>query len=455
MPDSLEPDSLEPDSLEHRQDVSGRPATALHGPTHEGQVADWRRPLAARPLWRLLPRTAGYGFVLFVVWAVLTVMFPNVFTRSSERAVVNSPVILITSPVEGVVTGQMVAAGRPFQAGQGLMTVQNPNIDRSLLVELTGKKLDNQQRYDAAKAKLEGEQALLAANTRDLQRYHAAAEQEHSANVRALQARLAAAKAQVDQQEEVVNRNQAMQWAGAVSEAYTNASRYQLSVLNNARAAVKAELDNAVGNREASKSKVFISATDGPVAALQQQHVLLSADIVQLQAQMQQLQDYGASVDKLIASEQSRLERLSNLEIRATDAGVIEDVLAAPGTRVAAGATLARASNCSQTRVVAVFPRSLSDDLLPGTRLRVHIDGVPSELPAAVADILPRAPDGEQARYFVPFPPIEKNEIYVIAKLDKPLPATPRLATADAAQRCAMGRWAKVSLVRSWLGTRL
>ncbi|MFY1017164.1 hypothetical protein, partial [Escherichia coli] len=93
----------------------------------------------------------------FVVWAVLTVMFPNVFTRSSERAVVNSPVILITSPVEGVVTGQMVAAGRPFQAGQGLMTVQNPNIDRSLLVELTGKKLDNQQRYDAAKAKLEGE----------------------------------------------------------------------------------------------------------------------------------------------------------------------------------------------------------------------------------------------------------------------------------------------------------
>ena len=69
-------------------------------------------------LWRLLPRTAGYGFILFVVWAVLTVMFPNVFTRSSERAVVNSPVTLITSPVEGVVTGQLVPAGKPFQAGR-------------------------------------------------------------------------------------------------------------------------------------------------------------------------------------------------------------------------------------------------------------------------------------------------------------------------------------------------
>ena len=320
------------------------------------------------------------------------------------------------------------------------MAVQNPNIDRSLLVELTGKKLDNQQRYDAAKAKLEGEQTQLAANTRDLQRYHAAAEQEHSANVRALQARLATAKAQVDQQEEVVNRNQSMQWAGAVSEAYTNASRYQLSVLNNARAAVKAELDNAVGNSEASKSS-FISATDGPVAALQQQHVLLSADIVQLQAQMQQLQDYSASVDKLIATEQSRLERLSNLEIRATDAGVIEDVLAAPGTRRRGRHAGARQQLFADP-VVAVFPRSLSDDLLPGTRLRVHVDGVPFALPAAVADILPRASDGEQARYFVPFPPIEKNEIYVIAKLDKPLPATPRPPppTPRSAARWAAGR---------------
>ena len=76
---------------------------------------------------------AGYGVVLFIVWAVLTIMFPNVFTRSSERAVVNSPVSLVTSPVEGVVMKQMVAAGQPFTANQALMVVQNPNIDRSLL----------------------------------------------------------------------------------------------------------------------------------------------------------------------------------------------------------------------------------------------------------------------------------------------------------------------------------
>jgi hypothetical protein len=55
----------------------------------------------------------------------------------------------------------------------------------------------------------------------------------------------------------------------------------------------------------------------------------------------------------------------------------------------------------------------------------------------------------------VPFPPIEKNEIYVIAKLDKPLASLPGNLGADAAGRCAMGRWAKVSLDQGWVGGNL
>ncbi|AOI49381.1 HlyD family secretion protein [Burkholderia oklahomensis] len=433
------------------QQLENRPADTRPAPlvTRDESVTRSRR--ARRPLWHLVPRTAGYGVVFFVIWMVLTMMFPNIFTRSSERAVVDSQVTLVTSPVEGIVTEQHVAIGKSFEANQPLMTVQNPNIDRALLIDLTGKALDNQQRYDAARAELAGDESQLAATQHDLQRYQAASQREHAADIHALQARLAAAKAQVDQQEDVVNRNQAMQWAGAVSEAYTNASRYQLSILSNAKAAAAAELEHAITNGDASRSKVYASATDGPVASLAQRSRLLSADIVQRKAEMTQFEAYGQSVNKLIDAEKERLERLTNLEIRSSEPGIVEDVLAPPGTRVAAGATLIRASNCAQSRVVAVFPRSLSDDLLPGTHLNVRMDGVPFLLPASVAEVLPRASEGEQARYFVPFPPIEKNEIYVIAKLDRPLSSLPHGASAGPAERCAMGHWAKVSLDQSWL----
>ncbi|MFJ4291011.1 HlyD family secretion protein [Cupriavidus sp. NPDC089707] len=440
-------------------------APASQRQPHGDGLVQRQQPVAV-PLWHIVPRMAGYGVVLFIVWAVLTMMFPNVFTRSSERAVINSPVSLVTSPVEGIVMQQKVAAGQSFTANQPLMVVQNPNIDRSLLVELTGKKLDTQQRYDSARARLESNRRLMGATEQDLQRYNSAAQREHATRVRALQARLASATAQEDQQQEIVNRNQNMQWAGAVSEAYTNASRYQLSMLTNAKAAVKAELDSAVGESEASRNKVYASSADGPSASLAQRRQALSAESAQLSAELEQLEAYGKSVDELLATEQQRIDRLSNLEIRATEPGTIEDLIAQPGMRVAAGATLARASNCGQTRVVAVFPRSLSDNLLPGARLNVHVDGLPAALPASVAEILPRAPDGDQARYFVPFPPIEKNEIYVIAKLDRPLgklPDKPNAAasattasaggTAPASSgHCGMGRWARVTLDQSWLG---
>ncbi|MFA8312669.1 HlyD family secretion protein [Burkholderia pseudomallei] len=421
--------------------------------THDEPVPRGRR--APRPLWTLVPRAAGYGVVFFVIWMVLTIMFPNVFTRSSERAVVNNEVTLVTSPVEGVVTEQHVTAGKPFDANQPLATVQNPNVDRALLIDLTGKKLDNQQREDAARAELAGDESQLASTEHDLQRYQSVAQKEHAATIRALEARLAVARAQVDQQEDIVNRNQAMQWAGAVSEAYTSASRYQLSILSNAKAAAAAELEHAVANGDASRSKVYASATDGPAASLSQRGRLLSADIAQRKAEIAQFDAYGQSVDKLIAAEQQRLDRLSRIEIRSGEPGVVEDVLAPPGTRVAAGATLIRASNCARSRVVAVFPRSLSDDLLPGTHLNVRMDGVPAVLPASIAEVLPRASEGEQARYFVPFPPIEKNEIYVIAKLDEPLAPLSRRASARPDARCAMGRWARVSLDRGWLASNV
>lgn len=407
--------------------------------------------LSLRPLWQLAPRVASYGMVAFIVWVILSVMFPMLFTRSSERAIVNSPVDLVTTPVEGVVTKQITAVGSTFAAGDPLMTLQNPNIDRALLMELTGKKLDNQKRLEAARAKLAGDQTRLASTADDIRRYQDAAQREHAARMRGIEARLAVARQQIDQQQDVVNRNQAMQWAGAVSQAYTDASRNQLTVLSGARDAIQAELDAARNSSDAARGKVYASSTDGALGALVQRQDELRAEIVQLQAEIQQLEEYDASVDKLVASEQERLDRVSNLDIKAYTGGIVEDVLAPPGTRVAAGATLMRTTNCSKPSVVAVFPRSLSKGLLPGAKVTVHVDGVPVPQRGAIAEILPRAPDGDQARYFVPFPPIEKNEVYLIARLDKPLPDLAGNGAGAGTDRCALGHWARVSLERSWL----
>jgi multidrug resistance efflux pump len=397
-----------------------------------------------------VPRLTSYALVLFGIWLILTVMFPTFFTRSTDRAVINSPVSLVTTPVEGIVTGQSAVVGSTFTAGQSLMTLKNPNLDRGLLMELMGKLLDSQQRYDTLKAKLEGDQALLLQTEADIKRYQTTSARDHAGKIRGIQARLAAANQQVAMQQEVVNRNQDMQWVGAVSEAYTSVSRTQLAALTGTRNAIRAELDAAVGNSQSARSKVYTTETDSMVSTLVQKQTELNTEITQLQAEMKQQKEYGESVGKLVSVEQDRLERLSNYDVKAFSTGVVQDVLAPPGTRVSAGATLIRTTNCSESRVVAVFPRSLSNKLLPGTKVMVSVDGASAPQPGSVSEILPRAPDGDQARYFVPFPPIEKNEIYLIAKLDRPMPQIP--GATSPSDSCGLGHWARVSLDPWWSG---
>ena len=403
-----------------------------------------------RPLWYAVPRVGSYLLVLLGVWLILSVMFPSLFLRSTDRAVIDSPVHLITTPVEGIVTTQNIAVGGQFKAGQSIMTLKNPNLDRGLLMELMGKLLDSQKRYETLKTQLDSDQVRMTQIDADIKRYQAMSGHEHADTIKGIRARLAAANRQVAMQQQVFSRNRAMQEAGAVSAAYTSASRAQLAALTGARDAIRAELDTAVGVSQAARGKIYTTSTDSTVGAMVQKQDSLRVEIGQLRSELAQQKAYGDSMGKLVSVEQTRLERLSSYDVNAFSSGVVQDVLAPVGTRVAAGATLMRAVNCSEARVVAVFPRTLSQKLLPGTKVSVHVDGMADPVPASVSEILPRAPDGDQARYIVPFPPIEKNEIYLIAKLDRPIANLP--GAKNQADSCALGHWAQVSLDPWWKG---
>lgn len=417
--------------------------TGLPGPRR-------RREVSVRPLWYAVPRVGSYLLVLLGIWLILSVMFPSFFMRSTDRAVIDSPVHLITTPVEGVVTTQNIAVGGQFKAGQSIMTLKNPNLDRGLLMQLMGKLLDSQKRYAALKTQLDSDQARVTQIDADIKRYQNTSSSEHANLIRGIKARLAAANRQVAMQQQVVSRNQAMEEAGAVSAAYTSTSRAQLAALTGTRDSIRTELDSAVGVSQAARGKIYTTSTDSSVGSMVQKQDTLRVEIGQLQAELAQQKSYGESMGKLVSVEQTRLERLSNYNVSAYSSGVVQEVLAPVGTRVAAGATLMRAVNCSEARVVAVFPRTLSQKLLPGTKVSVHVDGMSDPVPASVSEILPRAPEGDQARYIVPFPPIEKNEIYLIAKLDQPITNLP--GSKSQADGCALGHWAQVSLNPWWKG---
>jgi multidrug resistance efflux pump len=436
------------------------------------QTSDLHTPRASAPPrpspklgGRAITRLAGFGVVIFIAWTLLSMVMPAVFSHSSQRAVVDLPATLVTTPIEGVVVSQRLQIGDRFRAGDALVAIQNQNVDRSTLVELTSKKVELVQQYNAVSTQLEATRVRLADTNQKLTKYQAATQKMHDAEVAATRSRLAIANTQIEEQQDVVNRNSTLAAAGAISGSVSDTSKYQLAALQNAKAAVQAEMQAAVTGSQASRNNVFFGEKDGGVSTLAHEREDLSNTVDQLTAQASALKQSESTIDQLMAKEHDRVDRMSNFEIKAYSDGVVKDVLAPPGTQVSAGSTLIRAVNCSRAQVVAVFPRSLSDSLLPGTRLQVHVDGMDHPVGASVTGLLPRASEGDQARYFVPFPTIESNEIYALASFDKPLDAhvhgntvqdgsveggDAAVASKQGDASCQLGQWVQVSIDRSW-----
>jgi len=430
------------------------------GAPHAGMPSGLSRWFSGQSIARL----AGFGVVIFIAWTLLSMVMPPMFFRSSQRAVVDVPTTLVTTPIEGTVASQRLHIGDRFHAGDALVDIQNQNVDRSTLVELTSKKMELAQQYDSVSTQLDASRIRLATTDQQMTQYQAATQKMNDANVSGIRSKLAIANTQIDAQQDIVNRDSTLAAAGAISGSVSDTSKYQLSELQNAKAAIQAELQAAETDSQASKNKVFFDDKDNGVSTLAHEREDLHNTVDQLTAQASALQQSQSTIDQLIAKEHDRVDRMSNFEIKAYGDGVVKDVLAPPGTQVSAGSTLIRAVDCSRAQVVAVFPRSLSDSLLPGTRLKVRVDGVDHPISASVTGLLPRASDGDQARYFVPFPSIESNEIYALATFDKPLDANAQSgavqsgsvqgnnASGDGTQggSCKLGQWVHVSIDRPW-----
>ncbi|MEF9673221.1 hypothetical protein QNM99_17460 [Pseudomonas sp. PCH446] len=74
----------------------------------------------------LLPRLVGVGILVFILWLLLSTLFMPLLSTSATRAILNAPVILLTTPIDGVVSSLEIKSGASFVQGQKVAVVENP-----------------------------------------------------------------------------------------------------------------------------------------------------------------------------------------------------------------------------------------------------------------------------------------------------------------------------------------
>src|ERR1700682_6699599 len=67
---------------------------------------------------------------------LINAVVPPIVADQSDRAVVNAPVTLLTSPIDGEIDSLTMSPGRTMEAGDSLAQISNVRLDRGTLISL-------------------------------------------------------------------------------------------------------------------------------------------------------------------------------------------------------------------------------------------------------------------------------------------------------------------------------
>jgi multidrug resistance efflux pump len=374
--------------------------------------------ISSRQAGAIVPRLAGYALLAFVLWLMVSTLVQPLVSKEATRAVLQAPVVLLTSPISGVVTQMTVHPLDTVEPGTVVATVRNPTVSREILATLTTQRLalqsqlsqlGNQFKADSVEMKSVGYQAQLHRQASLAQSWDAWEIAQRQREV---------ALSVVAEQERKVQLNKDMLEQGAVSEQVVKAAEAQLSTARANAAVAQQAFNGQAQSVESAGQGAFVGAGGSNMfQTLASRRETLRNGIARAQQDGSAILKQLKEVTQLEDEERRRVEKLSAFEIKATQAGQVHTVLAPEGASVTGGASLVRITDCSRVEVVAVFPTRQARHLSMGSMLDVTVDDGATVVPARVEQLLPVASDAQQNGYSVPFPYAEQGSIYAVARI--------------------------------------
>ncbi|RUR69391.1 HlyD family efflux transporter periplasmic adaptor subunit [Variovorax guangxiensis] len=390
-----------------------------------------------------VPKLAAYGLLAFVLWLMVSTLVQPLLSSQATRAVLQAPVGLITSPINGVVTQMVVHARDTVEPGTVVATVRNPTINQEILTTLSSQRLalqsqlaqlGNHFKADSQELKFVGHEANVHREASLAQAWDSWQIAQRQRDV---------AHSVVEEQENKVRVNKALLEQGAISEQVMNAAEAQLNTARaNASVAEQAFAGQAQTVASAGQGAFVGTGGNSIFQTLESRREVLRNSVNRAKQDGTAILSQLKQVTALENEERQRVEKLSAYEVKASQPGQVHTVLAPEGAYVTAGASLVRVTDCRRLGVVAVFPARVAKRLSIGSMLDVKLDQNGPAMPARVQQLLPVASDALQSTYSVPFPFAEQGSIYAVADFE----GNAAQKATEGSSLCAPGKVVAASL---------
>lgn len=408
----------------------------------------WRRHGLGGPDWAgNALRGVTYGGAILLAGSLLLASLPPILADTSTRAVVNAPVILVTAPIDGELDKLLAEPGDPVGGGEVLARMRNERLDRSTLIGL-----ENQTQ--GTRISLQGLRERIGVLTNWLDTLDRAIAQQREVALNVVRevesearAKAASAAATLAEQSALVARQRRLLEAGVVTREVLIIAQHRERAAQEDMLAAQATLARREAERRSIERGSYAGESQTALGSLIERRRDAELELSRLRVDEAQLNNNLTALSAQTATETARLARLLDAEVPAPSNSHVLRALASPGQRLNAGDTIAGMVECRNAFVVGIFSVRQAHRLAVGAPVVVEAEGWPEARYGRVRQVLPRTTDRVDTNYAVPFPPMERREMYVLIDLE---PAPPRRAARDGRGRpavpCDIGRWVSVEI---------
>ncbi len=413
----------------------------------------------ARP--KLDPKIKGHGRIIratsycvasLLAILTLTAALPPIIADESDRAVLDAPVTLLTTPIAGEISALNVNVADRTSQGTMIAEVKNTRVDRSALIALESRANNYREALTSARSKKQADLLYVAALDKEISTEKAQLIQQFEKQNAELKANVDAAQAMVGEKRALHDRQVSLVSRNFGSDDMLKPATHELSSAESTREATSQRLASSISQLDAIHHDIFVGDNLVSLATIVQKRRDVSFDAERQKIEEAQATAQLADETALINVERQRLQSLADTLLTSPHDGEVLHVGAGLGRHVTAGDSIAALVDCRNLIAVAIFSYRQATALSVGTRVIISGAGIARPMAGTVREIVPKSNDKSDDLYAVPFPQTERREMYVVVKPDgdTALLRPVRVEGAPAGS-CPVGKWVTVTRTDGWV----
>src|SRR3979411_605654 len=241
---------------------------------------------------------------------MLTAVVPPIVADQSDRAVVNAPVTLLTSPIAGETDSLAISPGRTVEAGDSLAQISNVRLDRGTLISLEEKAADAREKLAATQAKRESDREYWKSLDSEITTQIEQIKTQFRSQIDELRARVAQSESLSAEKKALVERQSDMVSRDAASAYMLRPTTHQYSAALHNADAENAKLNQKIAQLDALEKGIYVGDDLIAVGNLVQKRRDIDLDEKRMEIEEKELSAVLEDHQRLINKEQKRLDTL-------------------------------------------------------------------------------------------------------------------------------------------------